>query len=201
MRLETFVLGMVETNTYVIIQEETKEALVIDPADTPSKFVDYFEKEGLELKGILLTHGHFDHIMGVNALQEKYGAPIYATDAEDVLLTDPRMNASIQVGKQIKVEKTNSVKDGEVLELAGFQIKVITTPGHTIGGCCYYFESEKKVFTGDTLFCRDIGRTDLPTGSYATLIQSIREKLLILPKEVVVYPGHMMTTMIGDESV
>ncbi len=200
MKLERFGLGIYDTNCYIIIDEESKKAAVIDPGDAPDEFLNYFEKKGYELEGILLTHGHWDHITGVEKLVAKYGVKIYAMQQEKELLLLPQLNGSIQHREEVSLSVgIEFLEGGETLEFAGCVIKVIATPGHTAGGCCYYIAEENVLFSGDTLFANTVGRWDLPTGSERVLKQSIREKLYILPEETVVYPGHMQSTTIGHE--
>lgn len=199
MKIKNFVIGMIGTNCYVAGNEETRECVLIDPAVYAPEITAYIRKEELELRAILLTHGHFDHIMGIDGFQEEFPVPVYAHRAEEVLLKDSSMNASSDFGKQYTYSGASYVEDGQTLELAGMDFRVIYTPGHTIGGCCYYLEQEKVLFSGDTLFRESIGRTDFPTGSSSQLLRSIRQKLLILPEDTMVYPGHMETTSIGDE--
>ncbi len=199
MRIDKKVIGWVSTNVYIVINEETKDAFVIDPAADEPKLTNYFEENNYNLKGILLTHGHFDHLCGVEALVNKYGCPVYATEGERALLASAEMNHSCTIRKNITVTDYIVVNDGEELELAGIKMKVITTPGHTAGGVCYYVEQNGVLFSGDTLFHETIGRTDLPTGSYDELVRSVKEKLMVLPEDTIVYPGHMSETTIEHE--
>lgn len=200
MNIKTMVLGMVQTNCYIISNIETREAIVIDPADDPLRLDNYLETNDLVCKAILLTHGHFDHILAANELSASSQAKIYAHEDEAVLLSDFEMNAStLFTGSGCNLTPDVLLKDGEELYLAGQNIKVIHTPGHTAGGVCYYFEQEEIVFTGDTLFWGDIGRTDLPTGNGRKLIDSINTKLMPLKDNIKVYPGHGRTTTIGYE--
>ena len=153
----------------------------------------------LKPQAILLTHGHFDHIMGLDGVLSDFPIPVYAQEEEEILLKDASYNASVSYGPAYTFSGASYIKDGQILELAGMTIRVIHTPGHTIGGCCYYIESENVLFSGDTLFHDSVGRTDFPTGSQSQLVRSIREKLLGLPEETVVCPGHMSETTIGHE--
>ena len=151
------------------------------------------------MNAILLTHGHFDHIWGANELRRLSGAKIYAYEGEKELCEDAGKNVSRDAGRPETVQADFYEKDGALLELGGFSLKLIATPGHTGGSCCYYLEEEKILFSGDTLFEGSVGRTDFPTGSMSSLVRSIKERLLVLPDDVTVYPGHGDTTTIGDE--
>ncbi len=200
MKIGNVVLGPVGTNCYIVSNEETKECFVVDPAACPKGFVDHIRNTGLTVKAVLLTHGHFDHIMGLGGFLREFPVPVYAHEAEKELLEDAQLNSSAFMGGQsYTFSGAEYVKDGQELDIAGMKIRVIYTPGHTIGGCCYYIEKEAVLFSGDTLFHASVGRTDLPTGSRGQLVRSIKEKLLVLPDETEVYPGHMEETSIGYE--
>jgi len=200
MKIQNFVLGMVGTNCYLVVNEEEKQCILIDPAVYSGEIAEQIRREGLDLRAILLTHGHFDHIMGIDGFRKEFPEiPVYAHREEEALLKDASMNASLEFGRQYTFSGAVYAEDGDVLDLAGMQFRVIHTPGHTIGGCCYYLQEEKVLFSGDTLFQESIGRTDFPTGNGGQLMRSIREKLFTLPEETAVYPGHMERTTIGDE--
>ena len=199
MRIKKFVIGMIGTNCYVVSNENTKECFIVDPAVCDSNVISYIETEGLSLKAILLTHGHFDHIMGIDGVREKFQVPVYASEKEQEILQDARLNLSAAYGGGYTFSDATYVRDGEELEIAGMKIKVIETPGHTAGGCCYYIAEEEVLFSGDSLFCASIGRTDFPTGSSSQLVRAVRDKLLVLPEDTMVYPGHMEETTIGYE--
>lgn len=200
MKIRNFVLGMVSTNCYLVIHEETRQCVLIDAAVYSSEITEQIRREGLDFRGILLTHGHFDHIMGIDGFVKEFpGLPVYAHREEAVLLTDATMNASADFGRPYTYSGASYTEDGGHLELAGLRFQVIHTPGHTIGGCCYYLPGEKVLFSGDTLFRESIGRTDFPTGNSRQLIDSVQKKLFTLPEDTVVYPGHMEATTIGDE--
>lgn len=196
------VVGMCDTNCYYIYRSgegEEKEALLIDPGDRGGQIYEALQKKGFRVEAILLTHGHFDHIWGANELRRLSGAQIYAYEGEKDVCEDSHRNVSSQAGRAETVAADRYERDGSVLELAGFTIKLIATPGHTHGSCCYYFEKEKVLFSGDTLFEGSVGRTDFPTGSMGSLVRSVKEKLLVLPEDVTVYPGHGESTTIGEE--
>lgn len=201
MKVEQYCVGQVATNCYFAINEETKEMLVIDPGDSAQMLAEKIKQEGFKPQTVLLTHGHFDHAMAAGGLAGIFGIKIYAHEGEKDTLEDPRKNVSIMVGSRDTYHADVYVKDGEVLKLAGMEWKVLHTPGHTAGGCCYYLEKEKVLFSGDTLFCQSVGRTDFPGGSMSKIVRSIKEKLMALPDEVKVYPGHMGLTTIGAERV
>lgn len=194
-------VGALGVNCYLVINDELKEAVVVDPGGHANAIADQLKKQGVKLAGIFLTHAHFDHADGAEDLQKLMGSNIYAHEAEARTLEDPRYNMSNMMGRGMGVSYKADVfvKEGQIIELAGFQFQVIHTPGHTEGGCCYYMEEEKILLSGDTLFCGSIGRTDFPGGSYGTLIRSVQEKLFPLPAEVKVLPGHEGTSLIGYE--
>ena len=199
MKIEQYCVGQVATNCYFAINGETKEMLVIDPGDSAKMLADKINQEGLKPQAILLTHGHFDHVLAAEELAGIFGVKIYAHEKEQDTLENPGKNVSLMVGGRDAYHADVYVKDGEVLELAGMKVKVLHTPGHTAGGCCYYLEEEGALFSGDTLFCQSVGRTDFPGGSMSEIVRSIKEKLMALPDEVRVYPGHMDLTTIGKE--
>lgn len=199
MKIERFVLGSFGTNVYVAVNEETKEAVIIDPATFPDYVCSHIKEEGWKIRAVLLTHGHIDHIGGVDAVLKEFPVPVYAHAMELEVLKNVHENLSVMFGAAYTFEKAVGLRDGEILSTAGFEFRIIHTPGHTKGGCCYYEKDENVLFSGDTLFMQSVGRTDFPTGSTSILIRSIREKLLILPEETKVYPGHMEETTIGFE--
>ena len=199
MKIEKFVTGIISTNCYLVINEETKQTVVIDPAACPSYLMGHIKSEGLQVEAILLTHGHFDHIMGIGDLRREFPVPVYAHEGDWETLLDPSLNLSISYTDGYTFDGATYVRDGQTLELAGASFQVIHTPGHTPGGVCYYLENEKVLFSGDTLFQNSVVRTDFPNSSMSDLIRSLREKVMALPDDVKVYPGHMGETTIGHE--
>lgn len=208
-KIGRMVIGTNQTNCYFLYREGSAEAVVVDPADKGANIYSALQKNGFTVMGILLTHGHFDHIWGLDALRDAVNAaaesdgrepvPVYASEGEREILKNPRMNISEQAGRACSTYADVYVKDGEELNLAGMSIKVIATPGHTEGGCCYYVEEAGILVAGDTIFQESVGRTDFPTGSMSTLVRSVQDKLFILPDDTKVYPGHGDSTTIGHE--
>lgn len=192
-------LGVCQTNFYFVYREGSNRVIGIDPADYGEQIYQKLKENGFEVAAILLTHGHFDHIWGCSALRRMSSAPVYAYEGEEELLLSSELNVSAQAGRACTVKANTLLKDGEEVTIEGMTFKVIATPGHTQGSCCYYFEEAGILISGDTLFEESVGRTDLPTGSMSTLTRSIQEKLSALPNETAVYPGHGDTTTIGHE--
>ena len=193
-------LNALQTNTYFIVNEETGETIVVDPAwDTP-KLTDFLKENNLKGVAVLLTHGHFDHIYGVRILKEA-GLRIIAPEKEKELLGSEVLNLSKKFNRIVTAVPDETVKHGDVLELAGYKARVLETPGHTSGSVCYCFDEQMVIFTGDTLFSGTIGRTDVPTGDSDTEIRSVKEVLFKLPDKMICYPGHGSTTTIGREKM
>lgn len=199
LKIQKLVLGVMQTNCYVISDIESKEAYVIDPADNEQKILQILENYQLKLKGILLTHGHFDHIYAAGSLAADCSVKIYAGELELELLGDSQMNASSMFRREYALVPDVLLKDGEILQLGEHKLQVLSTPGHTIGGICFYCEVEAVLFSGDTLFFESVGRSDFATGNSRQLIESINEKLFPLGDSVIVYPGHGDSTSIGYE--
>lgn len=199
LNIECYVVGPVQTNCYFVINETTKEMLIIDPGEAAQKLAQRIRENEYIPKAILLTHGHFDHATAAEELAKEFQISIYAHEMEKEILGDTQANVSWMIGQSQTFHADIFVKDEQELDLAGFHIRVLYTPGHTIGGCCYYFPYEDVVFSGDTLFCMSTGRTDLPTGSASQLIRSIQDKLMPLPEQTIVYPGHGEATTIETE--
>ena len=192
-------VGAIGTNCYIVGTEASKEIVVIDPGDNAQLIGNYIENNGLELKAILLTHAHFDHIGGVPELKERFAVPVYVHELDEPMLADKRKNMGMT---EYKLRDDDvRLKDGDVINIAGMEFEVIHTPGHTPGGVCYYIKSENVLFAGDTMFRFSYGRTDFPGGSFTDLMKSIKEKLLPLPEETTVYPGHEGATNIANERI
>ncbi|MBP3488961.1 MAG: MBL fold metallo-hydrolase [Roseburia sp.] len=199
LRVEQYVVGSVQTNCYFAINENTDEVLIVDPGASAGRLAEIIEEEKLNPVAILLTHGHFDHAGGAAELAEHYGIKVYAEEHEKETLENPAINLSGWEGRELVYHADVFLRDEQEIDLAGFHIRVFHTPGHTVGGCCYYFSYQNAVFSGDTLFAQSVGRTDFPKGSASALIRSIEEKLMPLPDETTVYTGHNEITTIGTE--
>lgn len=193
------VLGMVQTNCYLLINNETQEVVLIDPAAQAKELIATVEEMKLKPAAILLTHGHFDHIGAVGSVAAHFQIPVYAGKEEADMLQDANLNLSGQFGTPMTIKANRFLADQEMFTLAGFEFKVFHTPGHTKGGVCYYIVTEDVLFSGDTLFRESIGRTDLPTGNMSTLVRSVRSLLEVLPDDTAVYPGHEAETTAGHE--
>ena len=188
------------TNCYIIFDEKSKEIMIIDPAGDVDKLEEMIDILGGKLKYIYLTHCHGDHIFGVTELKNKCGGKIliHRYDAEG--LNDASINLTPYIrDEKIELEADSRIDGGDLIHLGNLEFKVIHTPGHTKGGTSLYCESEKCLFSGDTLFRGTWGRTDLPTSSREDIMNSITSKLMKLPDETIVYPGHGVSTRIKDE--
>ncbi len=199
MKIQHSVLGMCATNTYYVYDDETKRGLIVDPADSPDTIIAKADSLPMIPEAILITHGHFDHVLAMNKVREHYGIKVYAGLTEKQVLHDMAMNLTSSFGMGQVFDADIYLKDGEEFETAGYHIKAIEVPGHTIGGMCYYFDKQGVLFSGDTLFCESVGRSDFPGGSASALCRGIKDKLFILPEHTKVYPGHMDETTIGNE--
>lgn len=187
-------------NTYVLI-DANNQCLVIDPSKQYDGIINYIKKNKLTMKGVLLTHGHFDHIRGVDLLVNEFKCSLFIGFDEIDFLTNPQLNCSRYMSEDYVVTaKAITVSDGEILKLLDEEITCISTPYHTIGSMCYHVPSSNVLFTGDFLFKGSVGRSDLPTGSPKTLKTSM-EKLLKLPDNTKIYPGHGPSSSIKEEKV
>ncbi len=200
LRVEHDVIGMCGTNTYYLFNEDNGEAVIVDPAGDPMRIRDRITASGARPTAILVTHGHFDHVLALDDIRDMYKIPAYIGNNEEGVLHDASANLSRSfTGKDIILDADVYVKDGQEFQVAGCTVQALEVPGHTVGGMCYYFKDEGILFSGDTLFCESVGRSDFPGGSASALVRGIKNKLFVLPDDTMVYPGHMEETTIGSE--
>ena len=199
----TNVLGDLATNCYTVVNTATREAIIIDPAANAEFLLEMIKNQQYKLIKIFLTHGHFDHILGIEGIKKAYpDVPVVIGKNDEDILATPAANLSMMFsGNPVALKADETVNDHDVVEILGTKVKCIEVPGHTKGGMCFYFEENKMLFAGDTLFAGSIGRSDFPTGDGEALVRNIKEKLLVLPEDTVVYPGHNNRTTIGREKV
>ena len=202
MKVGKVLLPAAAENCYIAINEDTNESIIIDPGSAFERIKSAVESTGTKPVAILLTHGHFDHAGEAASTAKEYGIKVYTHEATAEDLKNPSINLS---GDMFGDSKSYSadvfLKDDEEIDLAGLHIKCLFTPGHTPGGCCFYFPNEDIVFTGDTLFSGSVGRTDFPGGSMSQLVGSIKSKLMTLSDDTICYPGHNEPTTIGTERI
>ncbi|HSY64238.1 MAG TPA: MBL fold metallo-hydrolase [Terriglobales bacterium] len=197
---EILPVGPLQCNCSVIGDETTREAMVIDPGAEIQNILALVRKHNLQVKQIVITHAHIDHVGGAMKLRAATGAPILLNQNDYGLLKMLDVQASwIGVAPPGKVDIDQSIGQADTIKAGSLMANVLSTPGHTEGSVCLYFPSEKKLIAGDTLFAGSIGRTDLPGGSFEKIIDSLHEKLLTLPDDTVVTPGHGPQTTIGQE--
>ena len=195
-----FTVGMVAENCYLIRRDGSDRALIVDPGDEAPKLLGAIEELGLTLDGIILTHTHFDHVGAVAPVAKATGAAVWVPEIEKPVLADIMSFVPFPgFGPFESWDAEQTLAGGEKLELAGFEIDVIFTPGHSPGHVTYSIPDEEAVFSGDVLFQGSVGRTDLPGGDWPTLLESIRGLVDTLPPETTVYPGHMGVTTLGAE--
>jgi glyoxylase-like metal-dependent hydrolase (beta-lactamase superfamily II) len=197
---EIFPVGPLQCNCSVIGDETTHEAMVIDPGDDINDVLAVVRKHGLQVKQIVITHAHIDHVGGAMKLRAATGAPILLNQKDYSLLKMLDVQAAwIGMRSPGTVEIDRSITTGETVTAGSLTADILHTPGHTEGSICLYFPAQKKLIAGDTLFAGSIGRTDLPGGSMQKILRSLHDTLLALPDETVVVPGHGELTTIGDE--
>lgn len=200
MIFETLVVGPLGVNCYLLGCEQTGEGLIVDAGDEAVRIIALAEERGLRIAQVISTHGHFDHVGANRAVVQHFGAHLLIHSADA-----PMLNRAADVAQAYGMAGENSpapdnlLVDGMEIIFGACRLTVLHTPGHTQGGCCLYLAEQKLVLTGDTLFADSIGRTDLPGGSHAMLLESIRTKLFTLPDDVSAYPGHGPSTTIGHE--
>ena len=192
--------GFMGINCYIIQDEETKETMVIDPGGSIAKIEEMLKVINAKVKYILLTHCHGDHMGAAQELKERYGGKILIHRFDQEGLRNPSLNLSSHIGiGDVSLKEDARLDDGDIIHVGNLQFKVIHTPGHTIGSISLYCEEEKMVFSGDTLFRGTWGRTDLPTSDIEQIMHSITNRLMTLPEDTIVYPGHGKSTIIKEE--
>jgi glyoxylase-like metal-dependent hydrolase (beta-lactamase superfamily II) len=197
---EILAVGPLQCNCSVIGDEATRQAMVIDPGDDIEDVLAIIRKHNLEVKQIVITHAHIDHVGGAMKLRAATSAPILLNQSDYALLKMLDVQAAwIGVAPPGNVEIDHSIANGENVTAGSITASVMQTPGHTEGSICLYFPTEKKLIAGDTLFAGSIGRTDLPGGSYPKILRSLHDTVLALPDDTVVIPGHGPVTTIGSE--
>lgn len=198
MTLYMIVLGQLSNNCYIWADEKTKDAIVIDAPDKADEIIAFVGDKGLKITDIVLTHGHFDHILALKELKEKTGATLSVFEKTADFMRDPVRNLAQYMNIEIPPTKPDKLlKDGDEIDFRGNKIKVLHTPGHTEDSICLL--SGKTLLSGDTLFRLSVGRWDHPTGNMIEEINSINDKLMPLPDDTEVYPGHGPSTTIGEE--
>jgi len=198
MKLKRLILGQLGTNCYIVYDEESKEAIVFDPADNAEKINGTLNELGLNTLYIVITHAHCDHIAALDELVKSTGAKVCIGEHDADALNDSGYSLCSAFGCTAPDTKADVIlKDGSIIYLGGRKIEFITTPGHTRGGICAYFGN--TLISGDTLFRESVGRSDFPGGSMAVLVNSIKTKLYCLPDDTEVFPGHGESTTIGHE--
>ena len=202
MKIDRFILGDFETNCYVVRADESaRDCLVIDPGFDAEQVVEFLVEQKLNPVAVILTHGHVDHIVGLDLLRHQFsGLKVYIHRLDAQMLANAAANLSTLVEKSYTAEPADVlVEDEQIIEQAGIRLEVLHTPGHTPGGICLQARQEGLVFVGDTLFADGVGRTDFPGGDMGELIRGIKAKLLTLPDNTVIYPGHGMRSTVGRE--
>jgi len=199
MIIKKLIVGELLVNCYILISKKNRKAIIIDPGDEAEKILKVINKERLKVIYVINTHAHIDHTGGNDIIREETGASLLIHFLEDNSLRNPFLNLSIMMSNKGKkfLPPTRTLEDGDKIEVEEILLRVLHTPGHTPGSICLY--NGKEVFTGDTLFAGSVGRVDLPMGNRKELELSIRKKLLTLPDEIKVYPGHGPETTIGEE--
>jgi glyoxylase-like metal-dependent hydrolase (beta-lactamase superfamily II) len=193
-------VGLLEVNCYIIGDEETKEAVVIDPGGDEDEILEVLNHQGLNLKYIIDTHGHFDHVDANQPLKEATGAQILIHEVDAHLLSHPSAEAMFFTGNRLRLSQAdNLLKEGDVISFGKYRLQVLHTPGHTPGSISLVMEGHTYVYVGDLLFAGSIGRTDFPGGSFEALINAVRTKIFPLGDNYTVYPGHGPVTTVGHE--
>ncbi|MFC2158262.1 MBL fold metallo-hydrolase [Acidobacteriota bacterium] len=198
MNCETIVVGPLETDCYIVHCTETKECVIVDPGADPGKIIHFISESGLLPKVILNTHGHVDHVGANRDMKEKYDVPLLIHEADEGMLNHSiQSQLSFLLGAKKSPDPDGFLEENQIITVGNSKMEVLHTPGHSPGSVC--FLAEDFLLSGDTLFCGGVGRTDLPGGSWGELERSIKEKILILPEELKVFPGHGPSSTVGQE--
>lgn len=201
MQVSRLVMGDLETNTYIVIGDDGKSGILIDPSSDSKQIIEVIESNDIDIKAMLVTHGHFDHISAIPELYEYLRVPVITHIEEAKLMKDPEKNISKYFYRNgIIAKATQYINENDILDFGkGLKFKIILIPGHSPKGVCYYIEKENIIFSGDTLLKKNIGRVDYYEGSPEDLCKNIKSKLFILQDKTVVYSGHGLETTIGYE--
>lgn len=200
MKIDTFIVGPIETNCYIVHDEDSKKGIIIDAGEEPDRILKFLKDKNIDVQFIVSTHGHFDHVNGVPKLKSALNIPFLIHEDDAHLLSAHASDIMRSLGYDtVSVEVDRLLKDSDEIKFGNLSFKVLHTPGHTQGCICLYFDNEKTLFSGDTLFKGDVGRTDLPGSSTASIIKSLMTKIFPLDPSTMVYPGHGEKTKVGDE--
>jgi glyoxylase-like metal-dependent hydrolase (beta-lactamase superfamily II) len=198
LKIERTVVGVYAANCYIVYSEDTNDGIVIDPGAEGDIIIDKIKKLGLNIKYIIITHGHGDHIGALSEVKQFTNAPVLIHELDKDMLKDGNKSLSNVINKKnVNLEADMLLKGGEEIKVGDLRFEIIHTPGHTPGGISV--KCGNSLFTGDTLFYHSVGRTDFPGGSFEDIVNSVKEKLIIYPDETVVYPGHDRYSTIGEE--
>ncbi|HWJ02604.1 MAG TPA: MBL fold metallo-hydrolase [Verrucomicrobiae bacterium] len=200
MLVKSLAVGEIGANCFILMEEGSGAAVIIDPGAEAQRIMAELNSLKAKLQYIIISHGHLDHISAVDEIRQATGAKVLIHRLDADCLTDPKKNLSAFFGLPVEAKEADQLlEDGQIIKFGSHELKILHTPGHTVGGIC--ISSEAGLFSGDTLFAGSVGRTDFPGGSMEVLINSIREKLLVLDPSTMVYPGHGLATTIGDEKL
>ncbi len=197
-KLKKFIVGEIKTNVYLIYNEKLKKAFLVDCTGPIDEYVDFIKKNQLDLEFVILTHGHYDHIDGLNEFLIEFDIPVYISEKDNHMLINPLNNGSLMMGNSVVIQKKPEfLTEGQKIPFGKHNLEIIETPGHTQGGISVKLGD--WLFSGDTLFYHTVGRTDFPYADTQQLLNSIQQKLFVLEDDIQVFPGHGRETSIGEE--
>ena len=200
LKIKKFITGEIQTNVYLVFDEETKKAFLVDCPEPIQEYVNFIKENQLKMEFVVITHGHYDHIDGLGEFLNKFNTPFYISKKDEHMLINPLNNGSLVMGNSVVVnKKAKFLEDREKIKFENNELKIIETAGHTRGGIC--IKLNNWLFSGDTLFYHSVGRTDFPYADTEQLLNSIKVKLFILENGVQVFPGHGRETSIGEEKL